>query len=154
EIDDEQIEDAEQDQRDIAGEAVAIELVGDEQAEHGDARGIGPELLAQQADHQDRLNDPMAQEIESEEMLLSEREEMRDSILRVDFVDPARDGLGAEQIQREPAANLDQRMQPLQRDADDEDLVDASFLHRTPNAAPARLLTGRRNHGRLSGNRG
>ena len=74
EIDHEQVEDAEQDQAEVVGEAVAVELVGDERAEHGEARRIGPQLLAQQADHQDRFDDPVAEQIESVEIVLGDGE--------------------------------------------------------------------------------
>ena len=61
----------EQDQADVVREAVAVELVGDERAEHGEARRIGPQLLAQQADDQHRFHDAVAEQVESVEMVLA-----------------------------------------------------------------------------------
>ena len=63
---------------DVVGEAVAIELVGDEGAEHREARGIGPQPLAQQADHEDAFDEPVAEQIESVEIVLGDREGLRE----------------------------------------------------------------------------
>jgi hypothetical protein len=78
EDDHEGVEDAEQDEADIPGEAEAIELVGDERPEHREARRIGPQSLPQEADHQDRFDDPVAEQIESVEMVLGDREGLRE----------------------------------------------------------------------------
>ena len=47
----------------------------------------------------------------------------------VDMVDPAADRVRTEEVEREAADDLDQRVEPFGGDADDEDLVDALFPH-------------------------
>ena len=59
-------------------EAVAVELVGDERAEHDEARRIGPKLLAQQADDERDLHQAVAEQVESEEIVLLDREAWRE----------------------------------------------------------------------------
>ena len=60
------------------GEGVAVELVGDERAEHREARGIGPKPLAQQPDHEDAFDDTVAEQIESVEIVLGDRKGLRE----------------------------------------------------------------------------
>jgi hypothetical protein len=51
-------------------ETVAVELVGDEQAEHGDTGGVGSQLLAQEKDDEHAFDKPVAEQVEGAEMLL------------------------------------------------------------------------------------
>ena len=55
-------------------EAVAVKLVGDERAEHDEARGIGPQFLLQQAVDQNDFHDAVAEQVESEKIVLRDRE--------------------------------------------------------------------------------
>ena len=43
--------------------------------------------------------------------------------------DSADDGLGADEVEGDPCDDLEQRVQPFQSNAKDEDLMDALFLH-------------------------
>jgi hypothetical protein len=65
----------------------------------------------------------------------------RDPVVRVlgqlalaESVDPAEDGRGAGEVERESAGDFDQRVDALEKHADDEDLVYPLFLHARVNA--------------------
>ena len=68
----------------------------------------------------------MAEQVESEEALLAKVEVPRRPFVRTD---PARDRVGAEEVKRAAAGDLDERVEALGGDADDEDTVDVFFLH-------------------------
>ena len=134
---DDQVEQAEDDQPGIVEVGEAIELVGDEQGQDGEGRGVGPQLLAQEADHEREVDRPVAEEEEGVIIMLGRGEAARDPVVRVDALDEAQDRRRAEQRQREPAGDLHQRVQAFEGEADDEQLVDALFPHAQANARPA-----------------
>ena len=125
------------------GEAVAVELIGDEQAEDGEARRIGPDLLLQQPGDEHAFDEAVAEQVECIEVVLRDREVAREMeqaggdpvvlVLADCVIAPAVDGIddgrGADEVERDAADYLEQRVEALQGHADDEDLVDAFFLH-------------------------
>jgi hypothetical protein len=52
-------------------------------------------------------------------------------------VDGADDGRGTDEVERDPADNLDQGMRALEKDTRNEDLVDTLFLHASAHNACA-----------------
>ena len=54
-----------------------VELVDDEKTEDAQGSWIGPELVSKQSDDEDRLNDTVAEEIESIEVLGAEGKILR-----------------------------------------------------------------------------
>ena len=78
ESDDEQVEKRQEDEAELVRVAVAIELVGDEGAEDDEARGISPELLTEQPDHQRPFHQSVAEQVESVEMMGLRREAFRE----------------------------------------------------------------------------
>ena len=129
-------------------EAVAVELVSDERAEHDEARRIGPQFLLQEAVDDHALHDSVAEQIKREEIVLRDREgpaeleyAVGDPVVRVlgqfalaEAVDPVEDRRRAGEVERDPADHLEDRVQPLEADADREDLVDPFLLHGRCNA--------------------
>src|SRR5258708_4553236 len=109
--------------------------VDDEQVEHGEARGIGPKLFAEESDDQDRFDDTVTEQIESVEMMFRDREvsgkiqemvgdavvAIRNQLVVAPAVDLSDDHLGADEIECKSTSDLDDRVEALQKDADAED---------------------------------
>src|SRR5258706_2158180 len=65
----ENIEYRQDDETEVARIREAVELVDDEEVKDDKRNRIGPELIPKQTDDEERLNDPMAEEIEGIEAL-------------------------------------------------------------------------------------
>src|SRR5205823_9798825 len=120
------VEEGVEDQLDVMRIAGAVERIGIERAEEGEARGVSPELLAQQADNEDRFHQPVAEQIESVEIVLGDGEgageveqvvgdpvvPVLDQLAIAPAIDCPDDGPGADEVKREAAGDLDQRVEP------------------------------------------
>src|ERR1017187_5612562 len=56
-----------------------VELVDDEKTEDAQGSWIGPELISEQTDNEEHLNDPVAEQIESVEVLGAEGKILREA---------------------------------------------------------------------------
>jgi hypothetical protein len=135
--DDEYVEEAEQDQRRVVDMAEAQQLERTKQCEHRDGRGIGPQLLQQQQNCNREVQGAVADEEEDVLMMLSRAEVAGQPFVMMEAVKEPQDRVRAEQRQREAARDLDQPVQPLQRDADLENLMDVLFPHISPQTLEA-----------------
>ena len=125
---------------------VSVNLVGDEQAEHDKRCWIGPEFVSEQPNDEERLNYPVAKEIEGIEVLGAHAEivgqagQMRaDKIVRIfdqlvlgECVNPTDDCARAYDGQYQAPYTLDQRVSSLQQDADFKYPMDTAFVHSAP----------------------
>src|SRR5260221_870415 len=140
--DNEDIEDRQHDEAEAVRVRVAIELVEDEEAEDDKGKRIGPELVSEQPDDEERLDCAVAEEVEGIEALGADVEILRraqqvgrhkvirilEQLLLGKRIEQPGDGAGADEGEDKATCAFDQRMSPLQHEADLKDLVDAAFV--------------------------
>src|SRR5258708_19690227 len=145
-VDDKQVEDAEQDEDEVVGEAVAVQLVGNEQSEHGEARGIGPKLFAEESDDQDRFDDTVTEQIESVEMMFRDREvsgkiqemvgdavvAIRNQLVVAPPVDLSDDHLGTDEIECKSTSELHDPLQTLHKNPTNQHPLHTLSFHLRP----------------------
>ena len=128
------------------GMGVAVELIGDEQAENDNCRRIGPKLAHQEPCYQRKLHCSMAEQIPGVEMLSLDRKALSpaDEVMgkEVSFVlsqlilsDPRHklpDRIVVGDRKRKTADALACGMDALQQHADFKELMDPALLHSRP----------------------